>query len=398
MSDINGEQLNPIPGLNTLKQNGLCELCNKDAQSDFMICFTCDKKYHVIDCTVDASCSRSFLKNTWPSLQKNYTSIKFICWMCQENKKLNTENIMMERMLLMETNVTTIKSEITEIKKLLLKRSAASDVNNQPAVTDDVLNMQDFPVMTYAQKAEKSIIVIKKGEHEIDNTSIIKVAVNSKAAVTSMYKNKSGDTVLICDNNKSKEKLLPNLKEKMKGHTLITPPARQPTITITAIDSDYTKENLFEMIRDQNVDRNINIDENNFRLLFTRPHAKNPNLFLAVARVSDHIRTAIKDAGDKLCISVSSCAVYDRLFIKRCNRCQGFHHFKNDCSAPNPTCAKCTGSHETHTCTSNVVKCANCALNGYAELNHLASDNRCQTYIAAQEKLKSTINYYASKN
>ena len=42
-------------------------------------------------------------------------------------------------------------------------------------------------------------------------------------------------------------------------------------------------------------------------------------------------------------------------------------------------------------------KCINCSIAGFENIDHCASSFQCPTYIAEQEKLKKSINYY-SKN
>ena len=60
-----------------------------------------------------------------------------------------------------------------------------------------------------------------------------------------------------------------------------------------------------------------------------------------------------------------SCPVYDHFYVKRCNKCQRFHHYKNECKAVKPSCGKCAGEHETDKCETcdkeNFVPvCVNC--------------------------------------
>ena len=62
-------------------------------------------------------------------------------------------------------------------------------------------------------------------------------------------------------------------------------------------------------------------------------------------------------------------------------------------------CAKCAGKHDTRVCTSTVTKCPNCTKAGHeSNLDHPAYAPNCPTYIAEQNKVKDTINYYTAKN
>ena len=84
--------------------------------------------------------------------------------------------------------------------------------------------------------------------------------------------------------------------------------------------------------------------------------------------------------------------------VRRCNHCQLLGHWKDDSEADKATCGKCSGDHETKDCTSRTLKCTNCAKAGFKKTNHETSWNKCPSYISAQDKFKSTVNYYSKSN
>ena len=202
----------------------------------------------------------------------------------------------------------------------------------------------------------------------------------------------------MCESKDSVEKMRPALVESMTDFTVVSPPARKPTINIAEIGKNYSKEELFDIIKAQNHSRGIKITEENFKILFLKPHSKNDKLFMAVVRVEDEIRDAIQRAGNKIIICSTACPVFDRLFVKRCNHCQGLTHWKDVCSAPNPVCGRCAGTHETRNCNIDTIKCANCTLAGITDNKHETSWHKCTAYVNAQQKFKSTINYYNNLN
>ena len=122
---------------------------------------------------------------------------------------------------------------------------------------------------------------------------------------------------------------------------------------------------------------------------------KNPSLFKAVVRVSEEVRLAISRANNRLNVGMTSCHVFDDFHVRRCNRCQGFHHYQRDCREENPVvCGKCAGAHDGLNCTADTLKCYNCSKLNYPETAHATSDYKCRAYVEAQKKLESTINYY----
>ena len=126
-----------------------------------------------------------------------------------------------------------------------------------------------------------------------------------------------------------------------------------------------------------------------------------PGLFQAVIRVSEDIRKRIKTNGNRLFIGESSCPVFDRFFVKRCAQCQGFHHYVKDdggCKKAQ-VCALCTGNHDTRTCRTDEehYKCVNCFNANEDEFSHAAFSPDCACYIAEQDKIRKSINYYANE-
>ena len=250
------------------------------------------------------------------------------------------------------------------------------------------------------QSSDAVIVIKKNGTGEdgtVDRKIIRDAAVSSRAGVKSTYTNSQGHLVVVCENEAAKQRLVPNLKEKVKDREIVTPAQRTPTIRITGMDEQHNADTILNYVREQNQDRGIKIDENNFKVIHIRAHAKNPRLFQAVARVSNEVRAAIQNAGDKLHVGLTICPIFDHFHVIRCFRCQGFNHFMDKCSKA-PLCGKCAGPHDTNDCTSGEIKCTNCVANRHERTNHPASDPNCASYLAAQKKLQETIGFYKVKN
>ena len=138
----------------------------------------------------------------------------------------------------------------------------------------------------------------------------------------------------------------------------------------------------------------IDLNEDNFKVIFYRSQVKNKDLYKAKVRVSEEVRKRIYNANNKLNIGLRSCPVFDEFFIKKCNKCQKFYHYKDECKAEKVVCGKCCGEHDTKDCTSTVAKCYNCVQAKHEDTNHATSYYKCPVFIDAQRKLESTINYY----
>ena len=97
--------------------------------------------------------------------------------------------------------------------------------------------------------------------------------------------------------------------------------------------------------------------------------------------------------------------VYDRFYVKRCNKCNQFGHYVKDCNNSKVCGVCCSEEHESEGCPNkdttdmNLVKCINCKNRNLEEKGHKASWFKCPAYIEAQKKVKGTIPYYdGSKN
>ena len=409
MPTADGEETVDLIRRQPLDSEGVCTKCAHKADNEAMQCFGCSEYYHVIKCPPGND--RGQVTNTffrgWDNMIQNYKNIQYICDACILDKKLKNDIIISNRMCVMEEEMKGIKNNMEEhfkslediVTKLVTKNEVPVPVESQdqrPTYADMVNKPHEKP--------KQSVIVIKKKGNgdAVDMDKVYKAAVHSNAAVAKAYKNTVGDTVVVCEDEKSKESILPVLEGSIdkNKYNIVTPVSKLPTVTIINMASNYSKSDLLLRVKSQNAARlpGIDINENNFKVIFTRAQVKNSDLFKAVVRVSDEVREAIEKGGNTLNIGLTSCPVYDDFFIKRCNRCQSFKHWKESCPRTTPVvCGKCSGNHETRLCTSDVVKCANCASHKFPDTAHETSYYKCRAYTEAQDKLRSTIPYYRNK-
>ena len=301
---------------------------------------------------------------------------------------MKDENIMMDR-------VANMERDINSIKQLLIQKPAIASANT-PTVTASA----DTP--TFAQKVinKPTPIIIKPGEGEDGDTPITEdnlnnirhFAVDKSVELVSAYKNKQGHQVFLCQNEKSKEVLLPHIAQTFPTKKLVTPAPHCPTITIKDIHGTYNKEQFYDTVKQQN-DR-IDITPDNFKVIFVKEGRDTPGICMAVVRVSDGVRDQLKANRDTIYIGLHSCNVRDRFFVRRCNHCQGYGHFHGQCEAASPCCGKCAEAHDTRLCEVTTYKCYNCAGESRTDTGHPAYSAKCPVYMALQEKIKGKISYY----
>ena len=379
--------------MNILNEDGVCQKCNHAAQSGFMQCWICKDKYHVIDCEADPMMQASFVKNMWQNMLKNWPSLTFTCPTCRENMKTKEESIMSARVRLLEENVLKSDKKLENIMELLTKLS------NQPELTEKPKSYSDI----VAADAPSAIVIDEPGEEQESGEerqnkieAVTKAAIQAKAGVKKSFTTKEGKTVLVCSNTKSKDALLPHVQKVYGNRKISTPKARLPTINVPFIQGKFEKEELLDVLCLQNEE--IMFTKDNTEIVYFLPMRQREGQFQAVIRVAENIRDQIKEKGNRLCIGINSCPVYDRFFVKRCNQCQELGHFHKDkggCKNAQ-VCALCSGNHDTRRCEidENQYKCVNCVKAEHDDVSHAANSLGCRCYVAEQEKLKKSINYY----
>ena len=382
--------------MNILDSKGICKKCQQDAQSEHMECWLCKQKYHVIECEgEDPMVQPSFLRNQWPTINRKWSCITFTCHNCREDANTKQELIMSQRVRVLEEMAQDTNKKLNDLTDALINKKQDASMlhdsgNSYAGVT----------------KGTPSLIIIGEPEKEVSPEvtknkmeELKKAAIQSKVALKKTYTNRSGKTVVLCNSEKSKEIILPHVNKLFETSKINTPKPKLPTVSVPFIQGQYTKEELMEALNNQNEESGITINKDNAEVIFISPmrDQDKDGLHQAVLRVSEDVREKIKSNGNRIFIGSSSCPVYDRFFVKRCNRCQSFHHYHKECKKEE-VCANCAEGHDTRKCnnTGN-LKCINCSIGGFENINHCASSFQCPAYILEQDKLKKSINYY-SKN
>ena len=381
--------------MNKLDPGGVCQKCKKEAQNEHMECWLCRNRYHVIESEgEEPMVAPSFLKSQWPTIARKWPCITFTCHNCREDAKTKEDHIMSQRVTILEEMARKASKQLDDITGML---SEAKDVPLAQGKTYATAARNEAPSLIIVEKPEENI---SQAEKKKKMDELKKAAIQSKAAIKSTYTNKAGKTVLVCSNEMSKDVMLPHVNKVFTSSKVITPSPKLPTVSIPFIEGNYEKEELIEALNNQNEGIGLSFDETNTQVIFISPMKDQgkDGLHQAVLRVSEEIREKLQSNGNRIFIGSTSCPVYDRFFVKRCNRCQSFHHYHKECKK-SEVCAKCAGRHDTRSCTLSTgsYKCINCSTAGFEDVGHMASSFDCPAYIAEQERLKKSIHYY-SKN
>ena len=415
-----------------LSDKGVCGNCSLDGLEESVCCFLCKKLFHALCNTLtnskvtyltDNPCTKSFHNSYSQNIaNKNkgsrFGSFVFLCDLCRtkhETKEACTTN---NRVQILDNRVTNLADDVGEIKRMLQTvMDAGRGVQCSPLDQQNMdmahSNAQNVEINAWHDKDRvKSLLVVAK-DAQVTNSNLEKAVVDNGLQVQKQYIDKNGDTILIFPSQKARDGLKQKLAESGVDQNLLKEPKkRHPTISVVGIPKEFDMENkkdICDTILKQNptINEGLKAESSLFDIISVKPLRSNPHVKQAIIRVSDNIRVAIRNNHNRLYFGLLSCQVYDQLYIKRCNKCQGFGHYARTCS--NQMCCGLCGTigHETQGCPhkdkpdlSAFYRCVNCSKSNATsgtDNKHPAYYQNCPSYQVQQEKLKASLPYY-SKN
>ena len=401
---------------------GKCTSCSQSPQANETVkCATCKEFFHALCETATDNnfiCLKSFLKN-WhsPSVKSNF---EWNCDVCktkkEENEVFTTENKFDQLFSLIKNlgdNITEMKNDfnkdISSVKSTVAELSSGVNaLRDSPIQQIPSINTPHPSPWANKEKVQsmRSSLVLKNKDGsttEVDKTAQLAklktLAVCNEIPVARVGFDSSGNTYIDCPTSEDIDKLQPLLTEDFKDKQVSVLKDKLPCISIVGIEDEVTKSNLLNKVCKQNPAVNSLVNDGEaFTVLFVKSMSN--GTFTAVARVSPKIRNAIRSGRNRIFLGVTSCKVFDRFHVKRCNKCQQYGHYKADCTSNVPCCAYCSENHDTETChlkecrDTSKFSCVNCKSKGLQHTGHAAFSYSCPTYIAAQNRLRKTIPYY----
>ena len=393
-----------------LDSNGNCPFCNKmSAVNEHVCCYTCKSMFHAV-CAEKRNDDKLATKtNVINFLQasakkKNFLFVCDVCLTCMETRNAEVDT---QRINTLESKIGNMDKQLTEIKQLLTAKDCASNITN---ISNKEEAKQREPKSNMWQNKERlakvkappvpSIVVLEKTEDinkDKENIELIeKIIMDHDIPLQASYRNQNGELTLLCDSKESRDSLINIVNNSGENIPTKSPVGKLPSITIVGLPKEYSKEEVVEMLVKQNDFINkfshANNIQDHFRVLTIRPTKKEPTIFQVFATVSTILRDGLKYYNDKITLGLTSCKVYDRYYVKRCNNCQKFGHYNRDCPTPSEHhCGKCGEGHETRSCDSTQKKCINCIRNGIEMQDHCTFDPNCSSLLKQQNSLKQRL-------
>ena len=425
--DTEGEssQVNTAPNIIT---DGQCNACHTNVNLDAhaVKCWLCKNIFHAINCENDKNCVSAptvFTNQLLPALnntgayEKRFGRFLFVCdfcMTCSEKQQTLTTN---DHVSVLDKKIdnlrTDFSSELSEIKNALnsLKASANSSAPISGAPSSTVPS-PDSP-WDDSQKVDhlKHMMVIKKDEsgNSVDKKLVEKTCVENGVAVLNTFElSKSKDMAVILKSKKDADLLKQKLGSALPNHELDQMATRIPRITIVGLERQYSKEELHDMICRQNPgisalieDPTTSEEDKKLEIFAITPLKNNGQIFKAILRVSNLIRSIIAKQSDRVYIgSQRVCKVYDSFFVLRCYNCQEFGHHSRDCNKTE-ICGHCSGQHQTRNCEKKsdpiAACCSNCKREGTADSKHSANSVDCPLFKKLQDRIRKTTPFHQNK-
>lgn len=161
-----------------------------------------------------------------------------------------------------------------------------------------------------------------------------------------------------CASPEDANKLSEEINKQKNQFSARQPRLRLPKVIIPSIPNDWDTVDVIDNLVKCN--NSIFSKNSDIKHLFKMRRITKFNTVTWVVEVPPHIRRAIYDNGDQLCLGWFSAFVRTFYSFKRCGRCYTYGHSTKDCK-DNKFCGRCSSEGHDHVnCESDDYKCVNC--------------------------------------
>jgi hypothetical protein len=394
--------------------DGTCNSCGSNDTSETLPCLFCRKYFHLTNCG-KLEDNYSLMPTTFATMEKVVKKVgkfgrrpgnfRFVCKTCLTKHEVDQASTTNDTVQKLDNKVSNLSKEIGEIKSILRGQlDAASASGSQPPThqwTSQLNAGNNVWLNQDSVNRIKSRLVVDKNV-SLEDPALQNSVFKSGLQVHRKYADKSGNIVIECNSQKTRDELKRKFIETgVAEDKLAEPKPRYPTISIVGIDSDMDKTILLDKIMDQNtrVATLCSDIDSVFDITTVKSLKNNAGVYQAFVRVSDNVRNAIKSQGDRLYFGWGTVRVYDQLYVKRCNKCQGYGHYMKECTNA-VACGLCAQNHESVNCPHKLkvatdlaafLSCVNCKSGGTHNHEHAANSSICPMFREEQDKLKKTL-------
>lgn len=413
---------------NVLVDDQQCPACDRkvDLEKEGISCRSCHLWFHGTNCKasdfiVSAPTNFALLKHAMcktGGFASKFGKFVFICDTCEtdyENKQTLTTQ---DNISLLDNKISSMQSnfdtQMNEMKEMItgLNLSSTSSVSLDSGISTTCRKQSAWDDTQRVDQL-RHMVVIRSDEsgNGVDESLLEKTCVGNGVGVHKTFQlSKSKDRAVILKSRSDAEQFKASMKQSAPQHTCDDISTKIPRISIVGLQRQYEKDELSTILKQQNEGIGTifsgtiaSEEDRTLEVLAVVPLRNNPNVFKAIVKVSNLIRSVISKDSDRLFVGLQSrCRVYDNFFILRCYNCQEFGHHSTTCDKPSAVCGHCAGIHRTEACQrksdAGAASCVNCKAAGEDQFQHPSHSPSCPILINAQTKLKQKTPFYRQQN
>lgn len=380
------------------RPTGECSTCEAVPDGKEAVCCTICRNYFHGHCSKSTADNRIGIKTLIMNFNSSSTkgNFKWNCDICATHLEQQMASTVQSTATTLGEAVNRLTSQMDSMKSDI--DSKLSEV--QSSMTTGVWSDKE------RISSMKSALLIKpdRNGQAVELPGIRDIAVKNGIQVNKIVVTESGDTYINLPSTSSRDKLAPLLQSSSiaESDQIVNLKSKLPTITIIGIQEKVAKETAAGTILSQNTTiSNLVKNGEQLTVLFVKEPSRNIKTYTIVARVTPNIRDEIRRLGNKLYLGLAKYQVKDRFYIKRCNRCQKYHHYEKNCEITQ-RCGFCRSTeHRSEDCPvrnspHSAHSCWNCEAAGKGASvyqGHNTMWYRCPTYQEEQDKLKRSIGY-----
>ena len=398
-----------------LEKDGKCSSCSNIIADDSIIkCSKCKLLFHAVCSTYENEiCNKTLFKLFCSKSTKS--NFMWFCDACLTSFEFDAASNDTARINNLEHQINTMNSRFDEMKELILNTKPSSNKNvdnsyvqnnqNKENETNQKSNVTEKTKEPLAKhninpwRVQTRVTILKDNlGNTPDLAEFEKRALDNNLKVKKATWDTKGNIVLVCPSAQDAVAVCEQATVEFPHNTVLEPRSPSSVINIVGFRTSHDLDTLYNLLISANSalstlkGKPLEEVKMFFDIIAIKPCAKNPSVFRAVVRVSKTLRHLIRLSSNKLKIGFYVCSVYDRTIAKRCNKCQTFGHWANDCQPGNiVVCADCGQNHDTQKCKSESYHCINCAKITDADCNHSAKSLDCPAYIAYRNSEQNSL-------
>ena len=238
--------------------NGICGSCSlTPSQGQCVKCFSCKGLFHAICENTDNEArlgSKTMITTFLAVSTKN--NFKFFCDKCLTNLEIGIAEGDDQKFNSLERKVNNIENKLNDIPSLLRSTQTSKTNTHQASpVKLNIWNDEDKLAKIKAPPA-KSILIVKNVQecerNKADQATVETTIMENNTPVFQYYKNKSGDTVIICEDNESRDEIQNLVSLSNDAIEMSSPVEKMPSVSIVGLPREYSKDEVIQMLVLQN--------------------------------------------------------------------------------------------------------------------------------------------------